>query len=170
MICGIWVPFSGDHHLKLVFSNQSYQTLSNFDIICICDYFLERNCFTIYFTKINDSVASPWYVKVAFFYKKIETCETLYFIANNLQCYWGLEKRKGRLSRRYWWNQKKGHFTHEPRVVIMKLWELRRKYPKAIPKHLQNHEVWSRTFERSVKGTWTGSAAPPFPPMRVHEV
>jgi len=35
----------------------------------------------------------------------------------------------------------KGHFTHEPRVMTMKLWEPKRKCPKAIPRHLQIHVV-----------------------------
>ena len=45
----------------------------------------------------------------------------------------------------------KGHFTHEPRAVTMKLWEPQRKCPKAVPTHLHNHAVWSRTLECSVK-------------------
>jgi hypothetical protein len=31
------------------------------------------------------------------------------------------------------------HFTHEPRAVTMRLWEPKRKCPKAVPRHLQNH-------------------------------
>ena len=50
----------------------------------------------------------------------------------------------------------KGHFTHEPRAVTMKLWEPKRKCPKAIPTHLQNHVLWSRTLECSVKSYVTG--------------
>lgn len=51
-----------------------------------------RSCFTIHnFTKINGGVASPWYVKVAFFFMFL-TCETLDFIANNLLFYCCLEK------------------------------------------------------------------------------
>ena len=34
-------------------------------------------------------------------------------------------------------------FTHESRAVTMKLWEPKRKCPKAVPTHLQNHVVWS---------------------------
>ena len=53
----------------------------------------------------------------------------------------------------------KGHFTHEPRAVSMKLWRPKRKRPKAVPRHLQNHVVWSRTLECSVKSyvTWTST-------------
>jgi hypothetical protein len=38
----------------------------------------------------------------------------------------------------------------------MKLWEPKRKCPKAVPRHLQNLEVWSRVLKRSVKSymTW----------------
>ena len=50
----------------------------------------------------------------------------------------------------------KGHFTHEPRAVTMKLWEPKRKCPKAIPRHLQNHVVWARIFKCSVKSYMTG--------------
>ena len=38
-------------------------------------------------------------------------------------------------------NKLKGHFTHEPRVVTMKLQEPKRKCAKAVPRHLQNHVV-----------------------------
>ena len=38
----------------------------------------------------------------------------------------------------------KGHFTHKPRAVTMKLWEPKRECPKVIPRHLQNLGVWSR--------------------------
>ena len=31
----------------------------------------------------------------------------------------------------------KGHFTHKPRVVTMKILEPKRKCPKAVPTHLQ---------------------------------
>ena len=44
-----------------------------------------------------------------------------------------------------------GHFTHEPRTVTMKLWEPPKKSPKAIPKHFQNHVVWSRAVKCNVK-------------------
>ena len=44
----------------------------------------------------------------------------------------------------------KGHFTHEPRAVTLKLWEPKWKCPKAVPRHLQNHIVWSRIFKCSV--------------------
>ena len=50
----------------------------------------------------------------------------------------------------------KGHFTHEPRAVTMKLWEPKRKCSKAIPTHLQNHVVWSRTLKCSVESYVTG--------------
>ena len=51
----------------------------------------------------------------------------------------------------------KGHFTHEPRAVTMKLWDPKRECPKAVPTHLQNYVVWSRTLECSVKSYVTGS-------------
>jgi hypothetical protein len=35
----------------------------------------------------------------------------------------------------------KGHVTHKPRTVTMKLWEPTRKYSKAVTTHLQNHVV-----------------------------
>jgi hypothetical protein len=44
----------------------------------------------------------------------------------------------------------KGHFTHEPRAMTMKLWELKIKCPKAVPRHLQIHAVWSRILKSSV--------------------
>jgi hypothetical protein len=44
-----------------------------------------------------------------------------------------------------------GHFTHEPRAVTMKLWELTKKCPKVVPTHLQNYVVWSRGLKCSVK-------------------
>ena len=34
-----------------------------------------------------------------------------------------------------------GHFTHEPRALTVKLWEPKRKCPKAVPRHLQTHVV-----------------------------
>jgi hypothetical protein len=43
------------------------------------------------------------------------------------------------------------HFTPEPRAVTMKMWEPKRKWPEAVPTHLQNHEVWSRTLKCNVK-------------------
>ena len=45
----------------------------------------------------------------------------------------------------------KGHFTHEPQAVTMKLWEPQKKCPKAVPTHLYNHVVWSQTLKCSVK-------------------
>ena len=47
--------------------------------------------------------------------------------------------------------QVKGHFTHEPRALTMKLWEPKKNCPKAIPSHLQNHVLWSRTLKCNVK-------------------
>jgi hypothetical protein len=49
-----------------------------------------------------------------------------------------------------------GHFTHEPRAVTVKLSEPKRKCPKAVPRHLQNHAVWSQTLKCSVKPYVTG--------------
>jgi hypothetical protein len=49
-----------------------------------------------------------------------------------------------------------GHFTHEPRAVTMKLWESKRKCPKFVPTHFQNHEVWSQILKCSVKSYATG--------------
>ena len=56
------------------------------------------------------------------------------------------------------WGVYKAHFTHEPRAVIMKLGELKRKCPKAIPRYLQSHVVWSRTLWCSVKPYVTRSS------------
>ena len=44
-----------------------------------------------------------------------------------------------------------GHCTHEPRAVTMRLWEPKRKCPKAVPTYLQHHVVWSGILECSVK-------------------
>ena len=41
------------------------------------------------------------------------------------------------------------HTSQEP--WPWKLWEPKRKCPKAIPNHLQNHVVWPQTLKRSVK-------------------
>jgi hypothetical protein len=55
------------------------------------------------------------------------------------------------------WTGPKGHFTHEPRAMTMKLWEPKRMCPKAVPKHLQNHVVSSQTLKYcSVKSYVTG--------------
>ena len=53
-------------------------------------------------------------------------------------------------------NENKGHFTHEPRAMTMKLWEPKNKCPKAVPRHLQNHVVWLPTLKCSVKSYVTG--------------
>ena len=45
----------------------------------------------------------------------------------------------------------KGHFTHKSRAVTKNLWKPKRKCPKAVPTHFQNHVVWSHTLECSVK-------------------
>ena len=45
----------------------------------------------------------------------------------------------------------RGHFTHEPRAMTMKLWEPKRKCPKAVPTHLQSRVVWSGTLKCSAK-------------------
>ena len=52
----------------------------------------------------------------------------------------------------------KGHFTHGPRAVTMKLWEPKRKCPNGVSTHLQNHVVWSRTLKCSVKSYVTGTS------------
>ena len=44
-----------------------------------------------------------------------------------------------------------GHLTYEPRVVTMKLWEPEKECPKAVPRHFQNHVVWSQALKCSVK-------------------
>ena len=44
-----------------------------------------------------------------------------------------------------------GLFTHEPRAMTMKSWEPKRKCPKAVPTHFQNHVVWSWALKCSVK-------------------
>ena len=49
------------------------------------------------------------------------------------------------------WMGLRGHFTHEPRAVTMTLWEPKRKCPRPSQTHLQNHVVWSRTLQCSVK-------------------
>ena len=56
------------------------------------------------------------------------------------------------------WVNNKGHFTHEPRSATIKLWEPKRKCPKAVPRHLQNHVMWTRTLKCSVKPYVTGSS------------
>jgi hypothetical protein len=45
----------------------------------------------------------------------------------------------------------KGHFTHEPRGVTIKLWEPKSKCPKAVRRHLQKHVVWSQILKCSMK-------------------
>jgi hypothetical protein len=50
----------------------------------------------------------------------------------------------------------KAHFTHEPKVVTTKLWEPKRECPKAVPRHLYNHVVWSWILKCSVKPYVTG--------------
>jgi len=52
---------------------------------------------------------------------------------------------------RHKFTMSEGHFTHEPRAVTMKLWEPKRKCPKAVRTHLQNHLVWSQTLKCRVK-------------------
>ena len=44
----------------------------------------------------------------------------------------------------------KGHFTHKPRAMTIKLWEPQRKCPNFILRYLQNHVVWSRTLKYGV--------------------
>jgi hypothetical protein len=59
-----------------------------------------------------------------------------------------------------WTKGSKGHFTHEPRAVTMKLWEPKRKCPKAaVPTHLQNHVVWSRILDCNVKSYVIGPSS-----------
>ena len=53
----------------------------------------------------------------------------------------------------------KGHFTHKPTTATMKLWEPKRKCPKAIPRHLQYHVAWSQTPKCGVKSYVTGPSA-----------
>ena len=43
------------------------------------------------------------------------------------------------------------NFTHKPRAVTMNLWEPKRKCPKVVPAHIQNHLAWSRLLKCSVK-------------------
>ena len=47
-------------------------------------------------------------------------------------------------------------FTHEPIAVTMELWEPTIKCSNAVPTHLPNHLVWSRTLKCSVKPYVTG--------------
>jgi hypothetical protein len=53
--------------------------------------------------------------------------------------------------RRLWWTTYKGHFTHEPRAMTMKLWEPKRNCAKVVPTHLQNHVVWSWILKCSME-------------------
>ena len=54
----------------------------------------------------------------------------------------------------YWFGSNKGHFTHEPRVVTMELWEPKRKYTKAVQHtskimscgHGSSSVVWSHMW------------------------
>ena len=50
----------------------------------------------------------------------------------------------------------KDHFTQEPSALTMKSWEPKRKCPKAIPRHLQNHVSVVQTLKCSVKSYVTG--------------
>jgi hypothetical protein len=52
----------------------------------------------------------------------------------------------------------KGHFTHKPRTMTMRLWEPKRKCPKTVPTHFQNHVAWSRTLKCGVKSYMTISS------------
>ena len=52
----------------------------------------------------------------------------------------------------------KAYLTHEPRAMTMRLREPKRKYAKAVARHLQNHVVWSRTLKCSVKSYVTNSS------------
>ena len=47
--------------------------------------------------------------------------------------------------------ENQGHFTQEPRAMTKRLWEPKKKCPKAVPTHLQNHVMWSRTLKYSAK-------------------
>ena len=49
-----------------------------------------------------------------------------------------------------------GHFAHKSSPMNMKLWEPKRKSPKAVPTHLQTHVVWSWVLKCSVKSDVTG--------------
>ena len=81
---------------------------------------------------------------------KLVLQEFLYFHQNRLQEY--IHGNLGNLS-----TSLKGHFTHEPRAVTMNLWEPKRKCPKVILTHLQNHVVWSRILKCSVwNPMWPG--------------
>ena len=55
-----------------------------------------------------------------------------------------------------WYPITYGYLTHKPRAVTMKLWEPKRKCPKAVPRHLQTHAMWSRTLQCNVKSYVTG--------------
>ena len=81
------------------------------------------------------------------------------------QCYSTLSLCHCRRFCSLWWGKwtwrgalcPKDHLTHVLRVVTMKLWEPKRKCPKAVLRRLQTHVVWSRTLKRSVKSYVTGS-------------
>ena len=48
-------------------------------------------------------------------------------------------------------HEEQSHFPHEPRAMTMRLGEPKRKCPKAVRTHLQNHLVWSRILKCNVK-------------------
>ena len=98
-----------------------------------------------------------------YFCKELEITRVSY----NFQLQWCLVKKNSRgppLSHKWWlaicmnaliMSSIKGHFTHEPRAVTMKLWEPKRKCSNAVPRHFQNHVVWSRTLKCSAKSNVT---------------
>ena len=53
-------------------------------------------------------------------------------------------------------NFTKGDFTHKSRAVTMKSWEPKRKCPKVVPRHIQNHVVWSWTLKCRWSHMWPG--------------
>ena len=115
------------------------------------------------FSNVHGVYSSPWMVMVRDVFKsKFRVDLRLYGIKKSSLCYNGIcffYKKTSRKSIRVTINQvlyRKGHFTHEPRAMTMKLWEPERKCPKAIPRHLQNHVVWSRILKCSVKSYVTG--------------
>ena len=63
------------------------------------------------------------------------------------------------MNKHYWltlgvWVRATSRTSQEP--WSWKLWEPKRKCPKAVPTHLQHHVVWSRTLKCSVKSYVTG--------------
>ena len=55
-----------------------------------------------------------------------------------------------------------------PRAMTMKFWEPKRKHPKAIPRHLQDHVVWLLILKYSVKSYVAGLSTMLFQQPKPH--